>query len=56
QMIRLADSQGRIVRILQAQDHAQVNVPVQDLPDGAYVAHVVLTNGNTYPLRVMVAH
>ncbi len=55
-MIRLADSQGRIVRILQAQDRSQVNVPVQDLPAGAYVAHVVLANGNTYPLRVMVVH
>lgn len=54
--IRLADSQGRIVRIIQDPDRFQVNVPVQDLPAGAYVAHVVLTNGNTYPLRVMVAH
>jgi len=56
EMIRLADSQGRIVRILQVQDRSQVNMPVQDLPAGAYVAHVVLANGNTYPLRVMVAH
>lgn len=54
--IRVADSQGRIVRIIQDPDRFQVNVPVQDLPAGAYVAHVVLTNGNTYPLRVMVAH
>ena len=56
EMIRLADSQGRIVRILQVQDRSEVNVPVQDLPAGVYVAHVILANGNAYPLRVMVAH
>ncbi|MBK8708276.1 MAG: PKD domain-containing protein [Flavobacteriales bacterium] len=54
--IRLVDGQGRMVRIVQDMARLQMNVAVDDLPAGAYVAHVELTNGNTYPMRVMVAH
>ncbi|MBK6371424.1 MAG: hypothetical protein IPF64_16855, partial [Flavobacteriales bacterium] len=54
--IRLVDGQGRMVRIVQDMARLQMNVAVDDLPAGAYVAHLELTNGNTYPMRVMVAH
>lgn len=54
--IRLSDGQGRAVGTVHGKGALQVEIAVEHLPAGVYLAQVVYTNGNTYPLRVMVAH
>lgn len=54
--IHLSDSEGRIVRTIPVAQGTRVDVPVDALPNGVYVAHVTLADGSTHHLRVVVAH
>jgi PKD repeat protein len=54
--IRLVDSKGSLVLDSPVDGGMHAFVPVADIPAGAYIARVLLSDGSLHHLRVMVAH
>lgn len=53
-VMELTDSDGRVVRTANGTGNLRMEVPVEALPPGIYIARVTLTNNTLHYLRVVV--
>ncbi|MCO6482847.1 MAG: PKD domain-containing protein [Flavobacteriales bacterium] len=56
ELVRLVDSDGRIVKVVQAHGRMDLYVPTHELAPGVYAVEMWMRGGNQYHARIMVTH